>query len=59
MGDRPSSTRTWSAPIAVNAFALPGLRVVDRTVKPRRLANTAVAMPTEEVPPRMSRDCPG
>ena len=33
--------------------------MVDSTVRPRRLANTAVAMPTEEVPPRMRMDCPG
>ena len=38
---------------------LRGFRVVDSTVMPSRLSNTAVVMPTEEVPPRMRMDCPG
>ena len=36
-----------------------GLRVVDSPVIPRRLASTAVAMPTDEVPPRIRIDWPG
>ena len=42
-----------------NAAALTAFRVVDRTVIPRRFANTAAAMPTDEVPPRIRIDCPG
>ena len=42
----------------MTAPALPGLRVVARTVIPRCLARTAVASPTEEVPPRIRMDCP-
>jgi hypothetical protein len=50
---------TWSAPPLVTASALAGLRVVDKTVIPRRRARTAVASPTEEGPPRTRMDCPG
>src|SRR5205085_3598809 len=50
----PSSTRTWSTPIASSAATRPGWRVVERTVRPRSLARIAVAIPTDEVPPRIS-----
>src|SRR5205809_615309 len=36
-----------------------GRRVVDMTVRPRSLARTAAAIPTDEVPPRISSVCPG
>jgi hypothetical protein len=55
----PSSTSTESTPTARNASAFPALQVVDSTVMPIRLASTAVAMPIEEVPPRIRIDCPG
>ena len=51
-----STVRNDSAPALVTAPALPGLRVVDRTVIQRCRARTAVASPTEEVPPRISTD---
>ena len=58
-GDCPSSMTTWSTPTAVSAAALAGLRVVASTVRPSRLARTAVAIPTDDVPPRTSRLWPG
>jgi hypothetical protein len=55
----PSSIRTWSTPISVRATDLFEWRVVDSTVRFRCLARRAVAMPTDDVPPRMRIDCPG
>jgi hypothetical protein len=49
---------TWSAPAWVTTSAFPGLRVVDKTVIPCFRARTAVASPTEDVPPRIRMDCP-
>jgi len=58
-GQIASSMSTWSTPMSVRAAALPGLRVVDSTIISRCLARTAVAIPTEEVPPLIRMDCPG
>jgi hypothetical protein len=50
---------TWSTPSAVSASALAGLRVVANTVMARCVASTAVAMPTDDVPPLIRIDPPG
>jgi hypothetical protein len=54
----PSSMITWSTPTPRNAAALSGWRVVDSTVMPRCVASTAVAIPIEEVLPRIRIDWP-
>ena len=59
MATSPSSMTTWSTPIWRSRSALPGARVVEITLSPRRLARMAAAMPTDDVPPRTSRLCPG
>src|SRR6266702_340946 len=51
----PSSTSTWSTPIASSAATRSGWRVVARTVRPRSLARIAVAIPTDEVPADQQR----
>ena len=53
----PESITTWSAPPAVSAAALAGLRVVASTVRPARLASCVASMPTDEVPPRTRVVC--
>ena len=55
----PSSTSTWSTPSVVRTAAFAAVRVVENTVRPIRFARIAAAIPTEDVPPRTSSDCPG
>ena len=57
--DLPAVDHDVIHPDATQRVALSGFRVVASNVMPRRLASTAVAIPTEEVPPRISSDSPG
>ena len=49
---------TWSTPSRSSDAAFAGSRVVESTVMPLSLPSTAMAMPTDEVPPRISSVCP-
>jgi hypothetical protein len=49
----PTSSSAVSTPILVRADVLPALRVVGKTAMVRCLARMAVAMPSEDEPPRM------
>ncbi len=55
----PVSSSGWSTPCSLSAARRSGRRVVASTVAPRQRASAAAARPTEEVPPRISTDCPG
>lgn len=55
----PRSTTTCDAPAFSSAATLSRLRVVAMVTSPRSRASDSVAIPTDDVPPRISRLCPG